>query len=637
MKKRVLASLLAAVVLTGAGCSSQSKNSQPDNSDSSGAAASDSVSEDKDKTKSTVQSDESNVEASVPAPVVEIEAPTGTLMGEDVFPYADEWKLPRKYTYIISKDGDINKNMVTAGGYVTVNGKTNGQTAMTECSYVFDGQTVYDFLPYSYYLKIETAKPDMRKITAHELAEIMASFDFSDDKLKIVAEDDFVWDEDKAYNSIADSERADKIYEAVQNIQYFPDGIFDGTHMNIIVPGYLVPTYYYWPGSNDISKRHVELQVNYNTMTMMRVVFDEYGDRDSIECLYSYPYELEKAAREKYGFSEEREAHRMPNPYQKTVYTTPESPQTDKKLVGKEVVKSEYGMDNTKYRYNYITELEKKASELGFGEGKFEYQEQLASGKAYPNMRKITADEIVKLFDNIKIYENFDYTDISICEQVFNEVIDEIKKIQYYPDAYFPEYHDSVYLYWPYADTLEERREEIQIFLSEGLVRLATYDENGRRTDLKDLYDLQKKAQEADANGTREEYPVKTKITEEEIRQIFEKATADIPPEDFDSEKYLIYNDPDVCLEWMEPYIKEIEKIQKYPDSYNAEQHTYIYYPDADNVKDRRVQIEVIAGKAWVILRKYRNDGTEKEYENIFHLSEYLTKKKSDNNTYAVQ
>ena len=67
-------------------------------------------------------------------------------------------------------------------------------------------------------------------------------------------------------------------------------------------------------------------------------------------------------------------------------------------------------------------------------------------------------------------------------------IIAEIKKIQYYPDA--QNEADSEYLYWPDADTVDERRNEIRISLSSGSAYLYTYDDEGGIKNIEKIYDL---------------------------------------------------------------------------------------------------------------------------------------------------
>ena len=351
----------------------------------------------------------------------------------------------------------------------------------------------------------------MRKITAYEFVEILSSAEFSDTLMQRVAEDDLNYKnlskretETEFCDMIYDGERSQKVYEAVRDIQYFADGYFDARSFNSIVEAYEKPVYYYWTDGNERTECRTELEINYNTMVLKRNVFDEHGDRVSSEVLYSYPYELEKAALKKYGCSEERKANRMESPYKKVEFKELVSPKGDEKLVGEEVLVPENAA-GTEFmsRNNYLNELMQLTSGDDFGHVELPYMKAMANGKAYPNMRKITPEEVVELFEKAEISADFDYNNMDECLRFTNEVISEIKKIQYFPDVTFGEYGDSGYLYWPDADTVTERRHEIEIFSEEGLVRLVEYDDKGNMIKNEDIFDVEKKVKDmASGSGT---------------------------------------------------------------------------------------------------------------------------------------
>lgn len=479
--------------------------------------------------------------------------------------------------------------------------------------------------------KAVLGKNGMHKITSREFAKILSSSEFNDDIMKAVADDNFEWNYGEYNPIIADDQLWEKIYKSVQEIQPSADYIFTAEYMNSIPPENTVPMYYYWPDSNEQSERRIGLSINNKEMVLTRIEYDEYGDVDSTQVIYSYPYELEKAAIKKYGRSEERNSRRLSNPYVKITRTSPLPPDNGKKLKGEEVLVPDEiaNSPNTKKRTGYFDTLQKKYGETASGmivlNGKLEYQNQMAMAKAYPNMQKITADEIVAIFKKAKIYKGFDYENFeNSCAWVENN-LKEIKKIQYFADVDGTKhYNDPHWLYWPDADTLEERKQEVQIF-GEGLVRVAVYDENGNRVSLEDVFDLQTKIQQMHDEGIPfDEYPLKRKVTPEEVKAIFEAVEID-PNVD--------YTDREVCIEWTMERIKEIEKIQPFPDwkTENANDTLfYCYWPDSNSISNRKKEIQINCETGTAILYNYEGDYARSE--TLFDLRT-LTREQNPKNT----
>ena len=570
-------------------------------------------------------------------PEVPEETPLGTVTGADAFIYADDWKLELNNSMVTPADGSTGKRLNT--------GKED-DTSDTKNWSVYYGKEHYDVLIYQHYLALGAAKPDMRKITAREFVDILTSTAYDDEILRAVADDKFEFDRNEYYyDTILDPQRSRSVFDAVQAIQYFPDGYDNARSVNAVPLNnkkYILPLYYYWPDSNERSGCRTQLCMNFNTMTLTRSCFDEYGDLESSECLYSYTYELERAAFKSCGCSEERYSRRLPSPYTKTVYTSPTYPEGDKKLKGKEVLVPEEVTNsiNVKTRYHYYAKLVAAYESLFnkndiIGGGTLEYQKQVSYGNAYPNMQKITSDEIAAIFDGAKIYEGIDYNNIQNCRAWVMNNIEEIKKIQYFPDVdSSSDPYDSFQMYWPDADTPDKRRQEVQIF-GNGLVRVAEYDENGDRISYEDVFDLSKKVRDIDSgNGRREPYPITQKLTEEDVERIF--GSVEVDPELEVTDSY----DKEVCRRFMEPYMEEIKKIQSIPDAYYPENDQYIYYPDANSIKDRRIEIIIIPEKAYVSINKFKgkrqddNDLTEPELvstEFIFNLHEYLFRREQPN------
>ena len=52
------------------------------------------------------------------------------------------------------------------------------------------------------------------------------------------------------------------------------------------------------------------------------------------------------------------------------------------------------------------------------------------------------------------------------------------------------DYISNYFCYWPDADTVDERRQEIRIYTSLGKARLLNYDEEGNRINSEIIYDL---------------------------------------------------------------------------------------------------------------------------------------------------
>lgn len=548
----------------------------------------------------------------LPADVPE-EKPVGTVKGADVFVYSDEWELPLGYTTVVSKDGDTTKQF-SAGS----KGNIIDESDMGN----YSRSAEYNANTYQYFLSVNAAKPDMRKITSREFAGILSSMEFSEDIMQSVAKDDFEWNYDGYNESIADDKLSEMVYRAVQDIQYFPDGYEGGASYNSIPPENLIPMYYYWQDSNERSKRRIELSINYKAMVLTRTEYDEYGDVDSRQVLYSYPYELEKAALEKYGCSKEREQCRLSDPYAKVICSLPSPPDSGKELKGEAVLVPDEvaASPSTKKRVSYFDALQKKYEESVSGtdcleDGTLEYQEQMALGKAYPNMRKITADEVVQIFDKAKIYEGFDYENIENSHAWVENNLKEIKKIQYFADVNNNTYiGDSYWLYWPDADTVDKRIQEIQIF-SDGIVRVAEYNKNGNRVSLEDVFDLQKKIHKMQDEGISfDEYPLKRKVTPEEVKAIFESAETD-PNAD--------YKDSKVCTEWTLKRIEEIAKIQPFPDWKTENKNDtlfYCYWPDSDSIGDRKSEIQINCETGTAILYIHGDHNTIERTETLFDL-----------------
>ena len=468
--------------------------------------------------------------------------------------------------------------------------------------------------------KAVLGKNGMSKITSRKFAEILSSSEFDDDIMKAVVSDDFEWNYDGYNQKIVDNTLWEKVFKSVQEIQHSADYIFTAEDRNTVPPENQVPMYYYWIDSNEQSERRISLSINYKAMVLTRIEYDEYGDVDSTQVIYSYPYELEKAAIKKYGCSEERNSRRLSNPYKKVICTSPVSPDNEKKLKGEKVLVPDEiaNSPNTKRRTHYFNTIQKKYEEMASGmvvlNGKLEYQNQVAAAKAYPNMQKITADEIVAIFDKAKIYEGFDYENYENSYAWVQNNLKEIKKIQYFADVDANRTFDTYWLYWPDADTLEKRKQEVQIF-ADGFVRVAVYDENGNRISLEDVFDLQKKIQKMQAERIPfDEYPLKRKVTPEEVKAIFENAETDMNAD---------YNDRNVCVEWTMKRIAEIEKIQPFPDwkTENANDTLfYCYWPDSNSVGERKSEIQINCETGTAILYTYENDVAHSE--TLFNLQE---------------
>ena len=489
-----------------------------------------------------------------------------------------------------------------------------------EESSVSEGSDTYIFPADVPEEKAVLGKNGMSKITSRKFAEILSSSEFDDDIMKAVVSDDFEWNYDGYNQKIVDNTLWEKVFKSVQEIQPSADYIFTAEDRNTVPPENQVPMYYYWIDSNEQSERRISLSINYKAMVLTRIEYDEYGDVDSTQVIYSYPYELEKAAIKKYGCSEERNSRRLSNPYEKIICTPPVSPDNEKKLKGEKVlIPAEIANSpNTKRRTHYFDTIQKKYNKTASGMvvlgGTLEYQYQVADAQAYPNMQKITADEIVAIFDKAKIYEGFDYENYENSYAWVQNNLKEIKKIQYFADVDANRTFDTYWLYWPDADTLEKRKQEVQIF-ADGLVRVAVYDENGNRISLEDVFDLQKKIQQMQAEGIPfDEYPLKRKVTPEEVKAIFENAQTDVNAN---------YNDRNVCVEWTMKRIAEIEKIQPFPDwkTENANDTLfYCYWPDSNSLGERKSEIQINCATGTAILYTYENDVAHSE--TLFNLQE---------------
>ena len=546
-----------------------------------------------DRSNSSKQGDTDLLAVGIPD-----EKPLGSVMGEAVLVDPDKWVFSKNG--LAPKDGDWTK---------LINDDSIDCSSMT----------------YKYYLDIDYAKPDMRKITSKEFADILFSEDYDDNIMKTVAEDGFEWNDDGFNPIIIDFNRSDKVLNAVQKIQYFPDKYYSGSELNAIHFIYELPKYFYFPDSYEIDERRIELSINYNAMELIREEYDEYGDIEAKQCIYSYPYELEKAALEKYGCSEEREARRLEYPYTKRIMTSPVPPDTGKKLVGEEVKVPEsvtYSPD-TKIRYSYAAKLQEQYDKTINGtdafEGTLEYQNQIACAKAYPDMRKITAEEVIEIFNKAPIYEGVDYDNLENMASWVKNNINEIQKIQYYPDVtnngILP---DAAWVYWPDADTVEERKQEIQIF-GEGLVRIVFYDRDQHRKKIEDVFNLAQKIENMKDSGTPfDKFPLKRKVTAEEVKTIFEKAEIDINAD---------YKDREVRIEWTKKVIQKISEIQPYPD-WGSDDHSsvFVYWPDANSVGDRKTEIQINAESGMVILLVFNNNNnTVISNEVLFDLQKKLT------------
>ena len=385
-----------------------------------------------------------------------------------------ELELPMGYSYAVLKEN---------GSEIQLPYDDKTKAAQEQYTNIMRYPYRYDVLQYQYNQFLGYAKENMRKITKEEILELMQKFSIDDTWMRRVASDNYVW---RSYNGgggiVEDKTRANKIYTGIQSIQFFPDAYDLMNHR-----------YFFWPDSDELDQRKEELVLWHSDMILEKNVYDSSGNILSSEVLYSYPYELEKAAIEKYGCSEERASRRLPDPYTIKYYTDPTPPETTEKLTGEEVLIPEDKRNETKSGHDEYERLSKNAEELGYGYAGFKYQQNVALGNAYPNMRKITVNEILDIANNSDIDTSVysDCNDPELCKRWTLSIIPEIQKIQYFPDAENTQFCD--YCYWPDADTVEERRTEIRIFGDSGTIHVFTYDDNGRRINNEQIFSLDEK------------------------------------------------------------------------------------------------------------------------------------------------
>ena len=162
----------------------------------------------------------------------------------------------------------------------------------------------------------------------------------------------------------------------------------------------------------------------------------------------------------------------------------------------------EYGRQYAeKHSEDHLAEYYKKV--------KYNYQSHVINGEAKPNMKKLQLDEIKEILNtyigrDCDLKERFYETKVKSYGRVFVEknedfintasnIITATIEKQQIPDATYMNSVDfDIWFYWPDADTLQERREEIVVPMR-GMSKpflYRTFDENGDLIEETVLFDF---------------------------------------------------------------------------------------------------------------------------------------------------
>ena len=254
------------------------------------------------------------------------------------------------------------------------------------------------------------------------------------------------------------------LIEKVYDIQFYPDRNFSGMNSGSKL--------YYWPDANTEEERR-ECIIIKHIGSAFTVTYEVYDDDDNLlrsESIYPQGEPTE------YEVSQ--------------VSYDPNEIYTGEDVLIPEEQRSDRLTKTAKAQLEALEELERNGNEYG----EFVYQKRVLQGIAKPNMRKITVEEIKSLIRNTESEVDTMIQGKTRKEALtawVEKMVSEIQKIQYFSDAYI--WQDPTYIYWPDADTLKERHQDIFVDGNAGEIYVCTYDDDNKMISQEILFSLKDK------------------------------------------------------------------------------------------------------------------------------------------------
>ena len=254
------------------------------------------------------------------------------------------------------------------------------------------------------------------------------------------------------------------LIEKVYDIQFYPDRNFSGMNSGSKL--------YYWPDANTEEERR-ECIIIKHIGSAFTVTYEVYDDDDNLlrsESIYPQGEPTE------YEVSQ--------------VSYDPNEIYTGEDVLIPEEQRSDRLTKTAKAQLEALEELERNGNEYG----EFVFQKRVLQGIAKPNMRKITVEEIKSLIRNTESEVDTVIQGKTRKEALtawVEKMVSEIQKIQYFSDAYI--WQDPTYIYWPDADTLKERHQDIFVDGNAGEIYVCTYDDDNKMISQEILFSLKDK------------------------------------------------------------------------------------------------------------------------------------------------
>ena len=254
------------------------------------------------------------------------------------------------------------------------------------------------------------------------------------------------------------------LIEKVYDIQFYPDRNFSGMNSGSKL--------YYWPDANTEEERR-ECIIIKHIGSAFTVTYEVYDDDDNLlrsESIYPQGEPTE------YEVSQ--------------VSYDPNEIYTGEDVLIPEEQRSDRLTKTAKAQLEALEELERNGNEYG----EFVFQKRVLQGIAKPNMRKITVEEIKSLIRNTESEVDTMIQGKTRKEALtawVEKMVSEIQKIQYFSDAYI--WQDPTYIYWPDADTLKERHQDIFVDGNAGEIYVCTYDDDNKLISQEILFSLKDK------------------------------------------------------------------------------------------------------------------------------------------------
>ena len=254
------------------------------------------------------------------------------------------------------------------------------------------------------------------------------------------------------------------LIEKVYDIQFYPDRNFSGMNSGSKL--------YYWPDANTEEERR-ECIIIKHIGSAFTVTYEVYDDDDNLlrsESIYPQGEPTE------YEVSQ--------------VSYDPNEIYTGEDVLIPEEQRSDRLTKTAKAQLEALEELERNDNEYG----EFVFQKRVLQGIAKPNMRKITVEEIKSLIRNTESEVDTMIQGKTRKEALtawVEKMVSEIQKIQYFSDAYI--WQNPTYIYWPDADTLKERHQDIFVDGNAGEIYVCTYDDDNKMISQEILFSLKDK------------------------------------------------------------------------------------------------------------------------------------------------